>query len=123
MLSRISLYIIASLISVSANAAIIVFSYGPSNQIHRFDAITGEALGAIGSTYNEGGLTYGDGVLFSYGPSNQIHRFDAITGEALGAIGSTYNVGGLTYGHVVPIPSAAWLFCSALLGLFCVQRK
>jgi hypothetical protein len=50
--------------------------------------------------------------------NGDIGVWDVSTGEFIGAFGSVSTSAKLAYVSSVPIPASAWLFCSAMLGLF-----
>ena len=67
---------------------------------------------------NEGGLTYGDGVLYSV-DNWRIKAWDPSTGTELMQFGSA-NEGGLA---AVPLPAGVYLFLSGLVGLGLIKSK
>jgi len=84
-----------TVVSFSANAATVYATN--SNEITRYDAVTGVLQDSFGFAYNGGGLAYGDGYIYST-YSNEITRYDAVTGVLQDSFGFAYNGGGLAYG-------------------------
>ena len=99
-------------------------SYGGSD-IYGIDVSTGEKE-LVGSPigYSDA-FTYGNGYLFGVqSGGNAVYSVNLLTGASSYVTSGISNQGGLAYQPgVVPIPTTAWLFGSALAGLLVAKSK
>jgi hypothetical protein len=110
-------------ISPSINAAAL-YSTALQGHINAYDAATGSVINNFGQVNYDGGLAYGDGVLYSTALQGHINAYDVATGAVINSFGQVNYDGGLAYGvSAVPVPAAAWLFGSALIGLVGINRR
>ena len=111
------------------NSGVIYAASG--GQINAYDISSGITTKGVGS--GQGPFVYGDGMLYMLGAWNSLEALDPQAGakETLiqqssnnydGSNAFAGNYSGLALSPV-PIPAAAWLFGSALLGLIGLKRR